>query len=65
MLETIGAEAAMVSRLIPVTRVRVVQGSVAQPGLLAPAVDEIDGYDKSMKVIREQVSAALARLKEC
>lgn len=65
MLETIGIEAAMVSRMLPVTRVRVEQGSVSLPGLLVPAKDEIDGYAKSMSVIRDQVTAALAKLKEC
>lgn len=65
LLETIALEAAMVNRMILVTRKRMEQASESVPGVAVPAIEEVDEYAKSMQVIRDQVTAALAKLKEC
>lgn len=65
-LETICAELAMVRTWMPVTRKRVVlaRESTGLTALLSPALDELDDMSKSMTVIGEQVTVALAKLLE-
>lgn len=64
LLEDVQAEVMMVERLIPVTRVRMEQASESVPGVAVPAIKEVDEYAKSMRVIGDQVKAALDKLKE-
>ena len=65
-LETICTELAVIRRWMPVTRLRVVQAQQRSGlvGLLDPALDEMDDVNRSITVIRNQVDAALANLKE-
>ncbi|MBI5964905.1 MAG: hypothetical protein HY863_15610 [Chloroflexi bacterium] len=66
MIETIGCELAIIRRAMPITRLRIEQARdrTGLTSLLCPALDEIDDVSRSASVIGDQVTAALAKLKE-
>ena len=66
-LETICGELAVIRRVMPVTRLRMEQARdrTGLTDLICPALDEMGDLSRCVRVIGEQVSAALTRLKEC
>jgi hypothetical protein len=65
VLETIGAEVAMLRRTMPITQLRIQQARkrAAMDDLLSPALEEINANSQSAAEISKQVSAGLALLK--
>jgi hypothetical protein len=65
VLETIGAELAILRRTMPVTQLRIQQARkrADMDDLLSPAIEEIDMGTKSIIEIGKQVSAGLMLLK--
>ena len=66
VLETIGAELAIIRRTMPVTQLRIQQARkrAELDDLLSPAIEEIDMGARSMVEIGRQVSTGLALLKD-
>ncbi len=65
-LETICGELAVIRRVMPITRLRMEQACsrTGLTSLICPALDEMDDMGRSMIVIGEQVSTALAKLRK-
>ncbi|RJP53335.1 MAG: hypothetical protein C4583_04985 [Anaerolineaceae bacterium] len=65
-LETIILELVTINQRMPVIGLRVSQARerTGLAGLLSPALEEIDDVDECVSTISEQVTAALALLKE-
>jgi hypothetical protein len=63
-LETIGAELAVIRKVVPVTKLRVEQARVRTGlhALLRPAADELDVVADSLAQIGDAVSASLKQL---